>query len=258
MVTELPTGSVLGTFSCIIDELVDDDNGASDVSADTRSRLPCLTLYSGLPPTTSTPVARVVWPEIWWLVRLALSPWDVPDRLCYSSPISIVTKSPTLALQHSDPALDWYESTARRSIEPSGIPYAGSRHRCSAVDCSTPLRLNSYRLSSQSISSLDTLLSVSKTKCKAYSSGDSHVVTHRTTNPTVHSLSTGERTGSSVLCDLWPYVTVRVTKPQIYPRPRRKREVNNHAADTGPRLGWLANARAWGSVGTGTNPHKPR
>ncbi|KYG39636.1 hypothetical protein M433DRAFT_79699, partial [Acidomyces richmondensis BFW] len=35
---------------------------------------------------------------------------------------------------------------------------------------------------------------------------DSHVVTHRSTNPPVHSLSTGERTGSSVLCDLWPYV----------------------------------------------------
>ncbi|KXL44866.1 hypothetical protein M433DRAFT_67868, partial [Acidomyces richmondensis BFW] len=43
-------------------------------------------------------------------------------------------------------------------------------------------------------------------RSKTYSSGDSHVVTHRSTNPPVHSLSTGERTGSSVLCDLWPYV----------------------------------------------------
>lgn len=33
------------------------------------------------------------------------------------------------------------------------------------------------------------------------------MVTHSTTNPPVRSLSTGERTGSSVLSDLWPYVT---------------------------------------------------
>ncbi|KAH9814279.1 6-aminohexanoate-dimer hydrolase, partial [Teratosphaeria destructans] len=39
-------------------------------------------------------------------------------------------------------------------------------------------------------------------------SGYSHVVTHRSTNPPVHSLSSGERTGSSVLCDLWPYVVI--------------------------------------------------
>jgi len=43
-------------------------------------------------------------------------------------------------------------------------------------------------------------------KNKTYSSGDSHVVTHRTTNPPVRSLSTPERTGWSVLCDLRPYV----------------------------------------------------
>lgn len=46
-------------------------------------------------------------------------------------------------------------------------------------------------------------------KCKTYSSGESHVVTRRSTNPPVHSLSTGERTGSSVFCDLWPYVKYR-------------------------------------------------
>ena len=43
-------------------------------------------------------------------------------------------------------------------------------------------------------------------KSKTYSSGYSHVVTHRSTSPPVRSLSTGERTGSSVFCDLWPYV----------------------------------------------------
>ncbi|KAF2861694.1 hypothetical protein K470DRAFT_285102 [Piedraia hortae CBS 480.64] len=43
-----------------------------------------------------------------------------------------------------------------------------------------------------------------KKKNKTYSSGDSHVVTHRSTNPPVCSLSSGERTGSSVLCNLWP------------------------------------------------------
>jgi len=37
---------------------------------------------------------------------------------------------------------------------------------------------------------------------KTYGSGDSHVVTQHSTNPPVHSLSSGERTGSSILCDL--------------------------------------------------------
>ena len=41
---------------------------------------------------------------------------------------------------------------------------------------------------------------------KTYSRRYSHVVTHRSTNRLVRSLSTGERTGSSVFCDLWPYV----------------------------------------------------
>ena len=41
---------------------------------------------------------------------------------------------------------------------------------------------------------------------KTYSSDYSHVVTHCSTNPPVRSLSSGERTGSSILCGLWPYV----------------------------------------------------
>ena len=47
---------------------------------------------------------------------------------------------------------------------------------------------------------------IGQQKCKTYSRWYSHVVTHRSTNYPVRSLSTGERTGSSVLCDLWPYV----------------------------------------------------
>ena len=41
---------------------------------------------------------------------------------------------------------------------------------------------------------------------KTYSRRDSHVVTHRSTNRPVRCLSSGERTGSSVFTDLWPYV----------------------------------------------------
>jgi hypothetical protein len=46
----------------------------------------------------------------------------------------------------------------------------------------------------------------SKRKRNTYSSGYSHVVTHRSTNPPVRSLSMPERTGWPVFCDLWPYV----------------------------------------------------
>ena len=53
-------------------------------------------------------------------------------------------------------------------------------------------------------------------KGKTYNSGYSHVVTHRTTSPPVRSLSSGERTGSSVLCDLWSYVPVRQNAKYIY------------------------------------------
>ena len=53
-------------------------------------------------------------------------------------------------------------------------------------------------------------------KGKTYNSGYSHVVTHRTTSPPVRSLSSGERTGSSVLCDLWSYVLGRPRNGNIY------------------------------------------
>jgi hypothetical protein len=43
-------------------------------------------------------------------------------------------------------------------------------------------------------------------KTKTYNSGYSPVVTHLTTNPPVHCLSTAERTGSSIFSVLWSYV----------------------------------------------------
>ena len=43
-------------------------------------------------------------------------------------------------------------------------------------------------------------------KSKTYNSWYSLVVTHLTTNQPVYSLSSGERTGSSVLYNLWSYV----------------------------------------------------
>jgi hypothetical protein len=46
----------------------------------------------------------------------------------------------------------------------------------------------------------------SNKKAKTYNSGYSPVVTHLTTNPPVHCLSTAERTGSSIFSVLWSYV----------------------------------------------------
>jgi hypothetical protein len=43
---------------------------------------------------------------------------------------------------------------------------------------------------------------------KTYNSGYSPVVTHLTTNPPVHCLSTAERTGSSIFSVLWSYVEI--------------------------------------------------
>jgi hypothetical protein len=43
-------------------------------------------------------------------------------------------------------------------------------------------------------------------RSKTYNSGYSPVVTHLTTNPPVHCLSTAERTGSSIFSVLWSYV----------------------------------------------------
>jgi hypothetical protein len=45
-----------------------------------------------------------------------------------------------------------------------------------------------------------------KRMLKTYNSGDSPVVTHLTTSPPVKGLTCGERTGSSVLLNLWSYV----------------------------------------------------
>ena len=47
-----------------------------------------------------------------------------------------------------------------------------------------------------------------KTKAKTYNSRYSLVVTHPTTNLPIQGLSSGERTGSSVLLVLWSYVKV--------------------------------------------------
>ena len=43
-------------------------------------------------------------------------------------------------------------------------------------------------------------------KDKTYNRRYSHVVTHRSTNRPLRSLSSGERTGSSIFCELWSYV----------------------------------------------------
>ena len=53
-------------------------------------------------------------------------------------------------------------------------------------------------------------------KSKTYSSGYSHMVTHRSTSPPVDSLGTGERTGSSVFYRLWPYVPTPSQFQNIY------------------------------------------
>ncbi|RPA75031.1 hypothetical protein BJ508DRAFT_339293 [Ascobolus immersus RN42] len=47
---------------------------------------------------------------------------------------------------------------------------------------------------------------------KTYSTKDSRVVTHRSTNLAIRSLTMGERTGSRIVFNLWPYVTGHFTK----------------------------------------------
>ncbi|RPA81305.1 hypothetical protein BJ508DRAFT_239033 [Ascobolus immersus RN42] len=42
---------------------------------------------------------------------------------------------------------------------------------------------------------------------KTYSTKDSRVVTHRSTNLAIRSLTMGERTGSRIFFNLWRYVT---------------------------------------------------
>jgi hypothetical protein len=58
-------------------------------------------------------------------------------------------------------------------------------------------------------------LSHTQKMSKTYNSGYSPVVTHLTTNPPVHCLSTAERTGSSIFSVLWSYVTVFLTRGLI-------------------------------------------
>ncbi|RPA75482.1 hypothetical protein BJ508DRAFT_338825, partial [Ascobolus immersus RN42] len=41
---------------------------------------------------------------------------------------------------------------------------------------------------------------------KTYNTTDSRVVTHRSTNMAIRSLTMGERTGSRMFFNLWPYV----------------------------------------------------
>lgn len=45
-------------------------------------------------------------------------------------------------------------------------------------------------------------------KCKTNNTGDSHVVTHRSTNPAITCLYMAERTGCLVLTYLWSFVLV--------------------------------------------------
>jgi hypothetical protein len=51
---------------------------------------------------------------------------------------------------------------------------------------------------------------------KTFSKWDSHVVTHRSTSHSVCSLSTGEQTGPSIFCNLWPNVEDRESRMNIY------------------------------------------
>ncbi|RPA74447.1 hypothetical protein BJ508DRAFT_340136 [Ascobolus immersus RN42] len=43
---------------------------------------------------------------------------------------------------------------------------------------------------------------------KTYSTKDSHVVTHRSIDLAIRSLTMGERTGSRIVFNLWPYMKV--------------------------------------------------
>jgi hypothetical protein len=57
---------------------------------------------------------------------------------------------------------------------------------------------------------------IDKTKCKTYSSRDSHVVTHRSTNLPFNCLCMAERTGCPVFSWLWPYVLDSKSCSDIY------------------------------------------
>ncbi|RPA71464.1 hypothetical protein BJ508DRAFT_217985 [Ascobolus immersus RN42] len=51
---------------------------------------------------------------------------------------------------------------------------------------------------------------------KTYSTVDSYVVSHRSTNSAIKSLTMGERTGSRILFDLWPYDAYAMHTDQYY------------------------------------------
>ena len=55
-------------------------------------------------------------------------------------------------------------------------------------------------------------------KKKTYSSWDSHVVTHRSTNQPVNCLCMAERTGCPVFSCLWPYVLIMLAEGVYIPR----------------------------------------
>ncbi|RMZ69992.1 PA domain-containing [Pyrenophora seminiperda CCB06] len=71
---------------------------------------------------------------------------------------------------------------------------------------SAPQRHTSYSFLSVDIQKESVLSFVQRKEQKTYNSGDSPVVTHLTTNPPVHRLSTAERTGSAIVDVLWSYV----------------------------------------------------
>ena len=55
-----------------------------------------------------------------------------------------------------------------------------------------------------------------KRKKKTYNSGDSLVVTHRTTNPPVRCLISAEQTGRDISIGLWSYVEDCLELSNIY------------------------------------------
>jgi hypothetical protein len=74
----------------------------------------------------------------------------------------------------------------------------------------TALIFQKTTLSPSTLPLLPRIRQKSKKTSKTYNSGYSPVVTHLTTNPPVHCLSTAERTGSSIFNVLWSYVEDRL------------------------------------------------
>ena len=76
----------------------------------------------------------------------------------------------------------------------------------------TLAQFRSYGLGKEKQSTKKIKPTARKKPKKNNSSRDSQLVTHVNTNLPVYSLSTGERTGSSVFCNLWPLLTVILFK----------------------------------------------